>query len=111
MNREKLYIFLDDERDKDFEVQAQNFLKMGYSCMHCYTAEKTLKILTDLKNSTNFIVDFDNDLGEELEGYDVAKFIVENEIALDAFRVHSMNSVGRANIRQLLNHYGYKEVF
>lgn len=109
--REKVYIFVDDEREDDFNIQAQNFNKMGYMCIHCYDYEETIKFLNKLKYRANLIVDFDNDLGEGLEGYDIAKFIVENKIKLDAFRVHSMNPVGRANIRQLLTHYGYKEVF
>jgi len=50
-----------------------------------------------------------HDLGEEKSGYDVAKYIVEYQLPIGSFRVHSMNPVGRRNIEQLLTHYGYKE--
>lgn len=50
----------------------------------------------------------DHDLGRGLSGYDVAKAIVENEWHnITHVNVHSMNSVGTANIIQLLDHYGW----
>lgn len=57
-------------------------------------------------------IDLDHDLGEGKTGYDIAKWIVENEIPqpLIRWRCHSSNPVGQQNIRQLLTHYGY-EVF
>ena len=54
-------------------------------------------------------ISFDHDLGEEKSGYDIAKFIVENHIPIKEYKVHSANPVGRFNIEQLLNHYGYKK--
>lgn len=58
------------------------------------------------------IISFDHDLGTEKTGYDIAKYIVENEIKIrEGFRIHSANPVGRFNISQLLTHYGYKEIF
>lgn len=56
------------------------------------------------------IIDLDHDLGEEKTGYDIAKYIVENNIPIKAFTIHSMNPVGVKNIRELLTHYGYKEI-
>ena len=56
------------------------------------------------------IVDFDHDIGTEGSGYDIAKYIVESELKIGGFRIHSQNPVGVSNIRQLLTHYGYKEV-
>lgn len=56
------------------------------------------------------ILDFDHDLGEGRSGYDIAKYIVEHNIPIAGFHVHSMNPVGRANIEQLLTHYGYIEI-
>ena len=53
------------------------------------------------------LIDFDHDLGVGLSGYDIAKWLVENEYPPTTFHVHSMNPVGRANIIQLLTHYGY----
>ena len=53
---------------------------------------------------------FDHDLGEEKTGYDIAKYLVKNGIYIENYSVHSMNPVGRQNIIQLLDHYGYKEL-
>ena len=59
----------------------------------------------------DFAIDFDHDIGDPyFSGYTVAKYIVEHQIPMREFRVHSMNPVGRENIRQLLTHYGYKEM-
>ena len=55
-------------------------------------------------------IDLDHDLGEEKTGYDIAKYIVEHQIPLVGFRIHSANPVGKFNIQQLLTHYGYKEI-
>ena len=55
-------------------------------------------------------ISFDHDLGEEKSGYDIAKHLVENQIDITCFSVHSMNPVGRNNIIQLLTHYGYTEL-
>jgi len=77
----------------------------------CKTYESAIEML-DYFSSCNYdikVVDFDHDLGEEKSGYDVAKYIVEYQLPIGSFRVHSMNPVGRRNIEQLLTHYGYKE--
>lgn len=57
-----------------------------------------------------FLVDLDHDLGEEKSGYDICKFIVENNIPLKGYRLHTMNPVGRYNMDQLLSRYGYQKV-
>ena len=54
------------------------------------------------------IISLDHDLGEEKTGYDIAKYIVENQIKVRAVVIHSANPVGKFNINQLLTHYGYK---
>ena len=56
------------------------------------------------------LISFDHDLAEEKSGYDVAKYLVENHIFIKGYKVHSANPVGRFNIEQLLNHYGYKNI-
>lgn len=54
-------------------------------------------------------VHFDHDLGQDSKsGYEVAKYIVENQIPIGYFSVHSMNPVGRSSIIKLLTYYGYK---
>lgn len=55
------------------------------------------------------VVDFDHDLGQGRSGYDFAKWLLENGIC-GYFRVHSMNPVGAKNIRELLTHYGWREI-
>ena len=58
-----------------------------------------------------FAISFDHDIGDEYySGYQVAKYIAENEIPMVGFAIHSMNPVGADNIRQILTHYGYKEI-
>ncbi|GAB3824380.1 cyclic-phosphate processing receiver domain-containing protein [Hymenobacter jeollabukensis] len=38
-------------------------------------------------------------------GYDCAKWLVEQELLVERFNVHSANPVGAANIRGLLENY------
>ena len=62
-------------------------------------------------NACNFdLISLDHDLGEEKTGYDIAKYIVENQIKVPPIAIHSANPVGRLNIEHLLTHYGYKVV-
>ena len=55
------------------------------------------------------LISFDNDLGEEKEGYDCAKWLVEycmdRNLPLPKWQVHSANPVARNNINSLLNNY------
>ena len=69
-----------------------------------------IKIMDDLYGKVDFI-SFDHDLGGEQSGYDVAKYLVRNQIVVDKYVVHSANPVGKRNIEQLLNHYGYKKYY
>ncbi|QIG65774.1 putative response regulator protein [Ochrobactrum phage vB_OspM_OC] len=61
-----------------------------------------------------YYVMFDHDLGEgELTGYDIAKWIVNRDIAMNGefmpdyfeFSVHSQNPVGKENIEKLFENY------
>lgn len=68
--------------------------------------------LAALKEFTFDIIFFDHDLGEDRTGYDIAKWIVENNIKIkQGFKIVSSNPVGRFNISQLLDRYGYQEIF
>lgn len=67
------------------------------------------RIMIFQRKNIKFHISFDHDLGEKKTGYDVAKYIVKNEIPC-TFSIHSMNPVGAENIRQLMTHYGYKEI-
>lgn len=64
------------------------------------------------KDTDSFNIYLDHDLGSanRKSGYDVAKIIVEYGLPLNRFHILSMNPVGANNIRQLLIHYGYKEI-
>ena len=42
-----------------------------------------------------------------MTGYDIAKYIIINQIKINVIAIHSANPVGRFNIEQLLSHYGY----
>lgn len=93
-------LFIDDLRmPTDFEEFDRVYVARTYS-----------EAIDALYTKTFDLISFDHDLGEDKTGYDIAKFIIENEIKIGAFRVHSMNVVGRFNIVQLLTHYGYTEV-
>lgn len=91
-----MVIFIDDERTRPGTIICRNY----------DSAIKTIENFT----GGDLIVDFDHDLGEAKTGYDVAVYIVNNNINCK-FHIHSMNPVGAFNIRQLLTHYGYEEVY
>lgn len=97
----KIYIWLDDERS----MPAPPF-ECGM-VIHARTYGEALIPVLGSDYYDEIYMDFDHDLGEKKTGYDVAKFLVENKIMVK-YHVHSMNPVGRANIEQLLDHYGYK---
>lgn len=62
-----------------------------------------------LKNDIPDGISFDNDLGEEKEGYDCAKFLVnyciDNNKKLPKYNVHSYNTVARENINNILTNF------
>lgn len=106
MKKEKeIYIYIDDMRQP---------LIPGALWVKSYDeAIAALIDTTDLMDIDDFIslvVDFDHDLGEGKTGYDVAKWLIDNSY-IGKFRIHSMNPVGANNIRQLLKHYGWTEIF
>lgn len=97
-----VYIWLDDERPMPAPpfgcgmiIHAHNYWETLYPLVRNYC------------DGNEIYIDFDHDLGEKKTGYDVAKYIVENKLHI-RYCVHSMNTVGCANIEQLLDHYGYE---
>lgn len=99
-----IWYYLDDERDApQGTILVRDPLEMiNIIDFKCYTFRGELL--------QEFAIDFDHDLGREnFNGYDIAKYIVDFNIPMAGFKVHSMNPVGAENIRQLLTHYGYKE--
>lgn len=101
---EKVLIWVDDERSlpKDFDEQFLNI-------QVCRNFTQAIIALDCLCNDNwEVYISFDHDLGERHSGYDVAKYIVAMGYSIKGYRVHSMNPVGKRNIEQLLDHYGYK---
>lgn len=97
-------LFIDDIRNPfNYIKDTDNVLVIIARTVH--------EALVGLNNYTFDIIMFDHDLGEERTGYDIAKYIVENNIKIKkGFTIHSANPVGRHNISQLLTHYGYQEL-
>ena len=101
----KCYIYIDDTR-YDYPNVSN-----GMTFVHCKTYKDTIeKLRFYIEHGTKLIVDFDHDLGCKKNGYDIAKWIAASGYPNIRFRVHSMNSVGAQNIREILSHYGYEEI-
>lgn len=96
-------LFLDDERMPAQKDAAQVIIERSYD-----SAVKRMQSM----GCPGFI-SFDHDLGEEKTGYDVAKYLIEQDLNSNfsfiptnfCFYVHSANCVGAQNIRQLLTRY------
>ena len=65
-------------------------------------------VYLEIKGLPEFI-SFDHDLGEDLSGYDCAKYLVEycleHQLPLPDYQVHSQNPVGKENIERLLENF------
>ena len=94
-----IYIYIDDMRQP---------LIPGAIWVKSY--DEAIAALTTIPYTPSLVIDFDHDLGEGKTGYDIAKWLIEYNY-FGKFRIHSMNPVGANNIRQLLKHYGWTEVF
>lgn len=102
MKENDMYIYVDDIRVPS---------NIPSDAVVCRTyADSIATIDTCISNGTFIDLDLDHDLGEEKSGYDIAKYIVENQYKKCRFRVHSANPVGRQNISQLVTHYGYEYI-
>ena len=100
----KTILWIDDIR------KPTDYLKLikAHKIIVAYNYESAIEALNDYIFD---IISFDHDLGEDKTGYDIAKYIVENQIQIkEGFQCHSANPVGIFNIKQLLTHYGYREL-
>ena len=99
-----IYIWVDDIRKPHGYKTEQTVWAKTY--------ESAIILLNTFCHNSRFevVLDPDHDLGTEKSGYDVCKYIVENQLPVAGFHIHSMNPVGVENMRQLLTHYGYKEI-
>lgn len=105
MKRKKyLFLWVDDIREIPETKYSYDIV------LWAKTSQRAIKILYDFHKDFYITIDFDHDLGgwSDGTGYDIAKYIVENQIQLHSFSVHSANPVGAFNIIQLLEHYGYR---
>lgn len=99
-----IWLYLDDERLLPKEFPSNSYIVRDYKTMI-----NTIDQFTQWK--VDFGISFDHDIQSKETGYDIAKYIVENKVPMTTFHLHTMNPVGRDNIRQLLSHYGYKETY
>lgn len=102
------FVWLDDERpisEVAIRIAADDVYFIKFT-----KAENCMKWLKKHCGDSKVYISFDHDLGETLTGYDVAKYIVGNQLALAGFACHSMNPVGVKNICELLEHYGYHKM-
>lgn len=73
-----------------------------YEIIYARTYEDALKELNRFRYD---VICLDHDLGGEKTGYDICKYIVENHIQCNEFRIHTSNPVGRKNMTDLLRRY------
>ena len=114
------YIYIDDSRSDDSWF-AKTFDATIWRPFICRTYKNAIGVLNWLSGcypDSGIVIDLDHYLGEifgdaadEKTGYDICKFIVEHKIPLVGFHIHSMNPVEAQNMRQLLIHAGYNELF
>lgn len=92
-------IFLDDIRS----------IPRGYDGVRGYS--DCIRLLSQNKGNVTEI-SLDHDLGELRNGYDVCKWLVENEYydGLERIILHSANPVGIKNMIQLLDRYIPKDI-
>lgn len=77
-----------------------NYIQNHYKVTIARSYQEAVDLLKDFT-----IIDLDHDLGEEKTGYDICKYIVENNIKITRVYIHSSNPVGRFNMYQLLHRY------
>lgn len=120
--KKKVFLFLDDDafhperiREPKYYyplIGAQEILDIAYQCdLIKFTTVEGAQDYIENHGCPDFI-SFDNDLKRELEGYDLAKWIVEKDldnpgfIPVDFnFFVHSQNIVAKERIYSILNQY------
>lgn len=79
-----------------------NYIQNHYNVIIARTFKDAINELNKRKYK---VIDLDHDLGEEKTGYDICKYIIENDIKITRVYIHSSNPVGRFNMYQLLHRY------
>ena len=104
----RIFIWLDDEREISSIWRKVLEKEKNFEYKIFRTAEDLIKWYNEnLGRYDRIFISFDHDLGSGYTGYDMAKYIVEYNLQLDGFTVHSMNPVGSKNIIEILNRYNY----
>lgn len=100
------YIYVDDVRKCPYHEDDRfiTFIPRTYNA-----AIEVIDYCSSFKDAEIYI-DLDHDLGEEKSGYDICKYIVEKQIPIAGYAIHSMNPIGVFNIHQLMDHYGYRRI-
>ena len=103
----KVYLSVDDERKNPFTGMTP---PQGVIYITTRSYQATVDFLGYCRDMHwDVLIDLDHDLGEEKTGYDICKFIIENDYPLLGYMLHTMNPVGMQNMKQLLSHYGYTQ--
>ena len=91
------YIYVDDVRKCPYHEDDRfiTFIPRTYNA-----AIEVIDYCSSFKDAEIYI-DLDHDLGEEKSGYDICKYIVEKQIPIAGYAIHSMNPIGVFNIHQL----------
>lgn len=79
-----------------------NYIENHYNVIIARTFKDAINELNKRKYK---VIDLDHDLGEEKTGYDICKYIVENQIPMNEVYIHTNNPVGKQNMYQLLHRY------
>lgn len=101
-------LFVDDEEDR-YRAFARKKRPQD-RLVYVQTVEDAL---SSLREELFDIVFLDHDLGDgNLEGKDLVKYICAQQMPLDSiFIIHSMNSVGGMNMKNMLNDQGYTALY
>lgn len=117
------YIYVDDIREDDRWFNS-HFSRKDYIPIICTSYQSTIDTIERILRENpdaNIFLDLDHDLGElemlaygttnEKTGYDICMYVIENEIQLTGFHIHSMNPVGARRMSDVLLRAGYTEYF
>ena len=118
MNR--IVLFLDDIRYPDSFVNSNNTPSNYLLSIASNIKKNDIISLYIIRTYDEFVlhislfglpdfISFDHDLGNDKDGYDCAKWLVEycmnNDCDIPNYIVHSMNPIGKENIEKYLNCY------
>ena len=116
----QVVLWLDDLRDPNSPCKTDAVYKYPFKWIDVYspingdydvvwvkTYDEFVKYITE--NNLPDGVCFDNDLGEEKEGYDCVKWLVnycqDNNLKFPPYSIHSYNVVAKANMFSFINNF------